>query len=202
MEPEARVSLASWYDLAGVGTLIAAFWIVELDRSVPLLGFDEPEIWDRAEAALLTALTLLVALPVFVRTRRLAARVFYLEGLVRSRRGNGRPRGELAARLGDGNLAIEWRFAVNCAVQSILRPERTGRIVGGQASRTGGALREVYEVERGSGSRFHADGDDLRYLPLCEGQPMRYVGARPDAAGRMILDYRCPDCGGASELLL
>jgi hypothetical protein len=202
MEPRTRVSPASWYELFGVGTLIAAFWIVELDRSVEFLGFGDPGDWDRAEAALLTALTLLIALPVFVRTRRLTSHVVYLEGLLRSRRGGGDPRAEVVARLGDGNLTVEWRFAVNSAVQSILRPERVGRIVAGQASRSGGSLREQYEIEQEGGSRFLADGEDLRHLPLCEGQPMRYVGARHDTEGRLTLEYRCPDCDGISETLL
>jgi hypothetical protein len=202
METRTRVWPVAWYDLFGVALLIAAFWVVEFDRSMPLLGFEEPEIWDRVEAALLTALTLLVAFPVFIRTRRLASHVLYLEGLLQSRRRNGRRPGEVVARLGDGNLTIAWRFAASSAVQSILRPERVGTIVAGQASRTGGALREVYEVESPSGSRFRADGEDLRYLPLCEGQPMRYAGARPDAEGRLTLGYRCADCGGTSELLL
>src|SRR5262249_51201353 len=158
--------------------------------------------WDRAEAVLLTVLTLLLALPAFLRMRRLTAHVLYLEAVLRSRRGAGHPRGAVVARLGDGNLAIEWRLAFDSAVQSILRPDRVGRIVAGQAFWAGESLHEVYEIERPGGSRFHAEGEDLRYLPLCEGRPMRYVRARHHAEGRLTLVYQCPDCSGTSELLL
>jgi hypothetical protein len=202
MEQGPRIAPPLLYEAFGVGALIATYWIVELDQPAAILGLDDHKVWDRLEAALLTALTLLLALPAFVRMRRLTAHVFYLEALLRSRRGGGPPRGEIVARLGDGNRAIEWRLAFDSAVQSILRPEHVGRIVAGQAYWTGGSLREVYEIERAGGSRFHADGEDLRYLPLCEGRPMRYVKARHDTEGRLTLDYRCPDCDGTSGLLL
>ncbi len=203
MEHGTRIAPPLLYEMFGVGALIATYWIVELDRPAEILGLDDYKVWDRLEAALLTVLTLLLALPAFVRMRRLTAHVFYLEALLRSRRGGGHPRGEIVARLGDGNPATEWRFAFDSAVQSILHPERGGRVVAGQASRSaGGLLREQYEVEREGGSRFFADGEDLRYLPLCEGRPMRYVRARHDVEGRLTLVYQCPDCWETSELLL
>jgi hypothetical protein len=192
------------YQILGFGTLIAVYWLVELADlpGAPLAAFD-PRGWDRAEAALLTALTLVIAVPSIVRTRRLASQVHYLEGLLRSRGRGSHQRSPEVARLGDGDLTVAWRFALDAVVQSIVRPERAGRIVGGRAFQTpAGVVREEYEVEREAGARFLADGDDLRTVPLCEGRPMDYLRALRHPDGGVTVAYRCRDCGGISEMLL
>ena len=203
MESRDRVARAPWYEMLGFGVLIAMYWLVELTPSPEFLGFENVRAWDQAESVLLTTLTLLVAVPAVGRTRRLAAKVFYLEGILRSRDHGSDATVGVIARLADGNLAVQWRFALETAVQSIVHPAASGTIVAGRAYRAAdGRPREEYEVQRQDGSRFVASGEELRYLPLCEGRPMHYVGVREDPGGPVTLLYRCPDCGGTSQLLL
>jgi hypothetical protein len=204
MERVIRLPDVSWYQVFGFGALIAMYWLVELaDLPGAPLSILDPRAWDRSEAVLLTALTLAVAVPSIVRTRRLTSHVHYLEGILRSRGRGNHQRAPEVARLGDGNLTVAWRFALDAVVQSIVRPERAGRIVGGRAFRSpAGLLREEYEVERAVGSRFLADGEDLRSVPLCEGRPMDYVRTWRHPDGAVTVAYRCRDCGGISEMLL
>jgi hypothetical protein len=107
------------------------------------------------------------------------------------------------ASLGDGNLTVAWRFTLDDWVQSTLHPELVGRVVAGRASRSAaGPVLEKYEIEVDGGFRFLVEGGHLRFLPLCEGRAMRFVGTRQDAPGSTTLVYRCPDCNGTAQLLL
>jgi hypothetical protein len=176
------------YEVIGFGSLIAMYWLVELPM-VPtlILGADAHAAWDRIESALLTTLALLVACPIAFRTRRLASRVSYLEELLRkdpwSRREEGLAgRRVLVARLGDGSLTTAWRFALDDWVQSIAHPEIVGRVMAGRAWRSAaGSLREEYEIELDGNFRLILEGGHLRFMPLCDGRPMRFVGTRRGA---------------------
>ena len=197
------------YEVIGFGSLIAMYWLVELPF-VPtlILGPDAHAAWDQLESVLLTTLALLVACPIALRTRRLASRVSYLEALLRkdpwARRDDTRAGGDvLVGSLGDGGLTTTWRLAMGDWVQSIVHPEMVGRVVAGRAWRTpSGALREEYEIELEAGFRLIVEGGLLRFVPLCEGRPMRFVGTRQGPQQFATLVYRCPDCNGTTELLL
>jgi hypothetical protein len=197
------------YEVLGFGSLIAMYWVVELPF-VPtlILGEDGHAAWDRVESVLLTTLALLVGWPIALRTRRLASRVYYLEALLRkdpwSRRDDSRGLPDvLVASLGDGSLTTTWRLALGDWVQSIVQPEIVGRVVAGRVWRTAsGAHREEYEIEVEAGFRLVVEGGLLRFAPLCEGRPMRFVGTRQGPQQFTILLYRCPDCSGTTELLL
>jgi len=197
------------YEVTGFGSLIAMYWLVELPI-VPalILGADAHLAWDRIESVLLTTLALFVACSTVFRTKRLASRVSYLEELLRKDPWSRRPdsqsgRDATVAGLGDGNLTIEWRFARDDWVQSILDPEQVGRVVAGLACQApAGPLRQEYEIELDGGFRFLVEGGHLRFLPLCAGRPMRFVCIRQGAREFATLLYRCPDCNGTTELLL
>jgi hypothetical protein len=207
---QTRTLPALWrYEVTGFGSLIAMYWLVELPF-VPtlILGPDAHSAWDQVESVLLTTLAVLVACPIALRARRLASRVSYLEALLRkdawSRRDNGRGlRDTLVASLGDGSLTTPWRLALGDWVQSIVQPEIVGRVIAGRLWRTAsGAHREEYEIELEGRFRLVVEGGLLRFAPLCEGRPMRFVGTRQGPQQFTVLLYRCPDCNGTTELLL
>ncbi len=186
-----------WYQASGFAALIALAWFTDLGRiHVWLFGTDTP--W--TEAATDNTLVLLVALPVLVLSQRLAARVRDLEGLLRhdasTRRLDRGERDAPLARLGDGTLAVPWRFALNTWVQALRYPAQVGRVVAG-------CVREEYEVEIEGGLRVLADGGDLRSVPLCGNEPMRFVEVRPaphaSPTGEALV-YRCPRCDETREL--
>ncbi|MCX7047794.1 MAG: hypothetical protein NTX50_20205 [Candidatus Sumerlaeota bacterium] len=75
--------LVLWYECIGFMLLIALSWADEM-LSVPYLllgGLRPASSW--RESVLETAVIMLVAIPMFVLTKRLIARVFYLEEIPR-----------------------------------------------------------------------------------------------------------------------
>jgi hypothetical protein len=203
-----RVSRVLPYEMAGLIALIGAYWVVELPIVAGLLlGPGQDARWDQAESVLLTALALALVCPIVLKTRRLASRVEDLERLLRAdpwnRRVTAREQSVLVGALGDGNPGIAWRLGLDDWVQSTLHPELAGRVVAARAHQAaGGALREDYEIEVEGGFRFLVEGTRLRVLPLCEGQPMRFVGAGRSGPAPLTLAYVCPDCHRRSEILL
>jgi hypothetical protein len=205
--PDKPVSAVLRYQAIGLGVLITAYWSLELPAwSGIRLAIDIHTAWDQIESVLLTFLSVVIAIPIGIMTHRLVSRVGDLEERLeaevqresRERWG----RNTLVARLGDGNLSLTWRLARDVMVQSVQDPDRVGRVLSGRAYRSpSGRPLEEYEIEREDGVRFLARSEDLRVLPLCEGQPMRFNGTRTDGGAETLL-YRCPECQGTSELLL
>jgi hypothetical protein len=71
-----------WYEIAAFGLLIALSWANEL-LGIPARLFGGPHHPNLREAGLETMVILLVAVPIVLRTRRIVARLFYLEGFLR-----------------------------------------------------------------------------------------------------------------------
>jgi hypothetical protein len=70
------------YEIAAFSLLVVLSWADEL-LGVPALLFGGPHHPNIREACLETCITLMVAIPVLIRTRRVVARLFYLEGFLR-----------------------------------------------------------------------------------------------------------------------
>jgi hypothetical protein len=71
-----------WFEIAAFGLLIALSWADEL-LGLPALLFGGSHQPDFREAGLETIVILAVAIPIVIRTRRVIARLFYLEGFLR-----------------------------------------------------------------------------------------------------------------------
>jgi hypothetical protein len=80
VEVETRNSARTvlWYEIVAFGLLIALSWADEL-LGLPVRLFGGPHHPNIGEAALETFAILAVAIPVTMRTRRIVARLFYLE---------------------------------------------------------------------------------------------------------------------------
>lgn len=78
--PQSRIL---WYQALGFLVIIALSWLDELISLPRLLFGGPPTAPDWHEAALETALTLAVWLPVFLVTRRLLARLYHVERFIR-----------------------------------------------------------------------------------------------------------------------
>jgi hypothetical protein len=71
-----------WFEIAAFGLIIALSWADEL-FGVPALLFGGAHRPDIREAILETVVTLLVAIPIVIHTRRVVSRPFYFEGFLR-----------------------------------------------------------------------------------------------------------------------
>ena len=82
METKTIARTVLWYEIAAFGLLVALSWANELFGIPARLfgGLHHPNIW---EACLEAFVILLVAIPIVLRTRRIVARLFYLEGFLR-----------------------------------------------------------------------------------------------------------------------
>jgi hypothetical protein len=71
-----------WFEIAGFGLIIALSWADELfGAAARLLG--RPHRADIGEAIVESLVTLLVAIPIVIHTRRVVSRPFYFEGFLR-----------------------------------------------------------------------------------------------------------------------
>ena len=82
METKTSARTVLWYEIAAFGLLIALSWANEL-FGIPALLFGGPHHPNLREAGLETIAILVVAVPIVLRTRRIVARLFYLEGFLR-----------------------------------------------------------------------------------------------------------------------
>lgn len=82
MEAKTFARTVLWYEIAAFGLLVALSWTDEL-FGVPALLFGGPHHPNLREASLETIITLLVAIPIVSRTKRVVARLFHLEGFLR-----------------------------------------------------------------------------------------------------------------------
>ena len=82
MEVKTNGRTVLWWEIAAFSLLIAVSWADEL-FGVPALLFGGSHQPNYREAGLETIVILLVAIPVVTRTRRVAARLFHLEGFLR-----------------------------------------------------------------------------------------------------------------------
>ena len=82
MEPKIIARTVMWYEIAAFSLLIALSWADEL-IGVPARLFGGSHQPNIPEAALETIVILLVAIPIVIRTRRVVARLFYLEGFLK-----------------------------------------------------------------------------------------------------------------------
>jgi hypothetical protein len=71
-----------WYEIAAFSLLIAMSWADEL-LGIPARVFGGPHHPNLGEAWMETFVILLVAIPIVIRTKRVVARLFYLEGFLR-----------------------------------------------------------------------------------------------------------------------
>ena len=82
METKSFARSVLWYEIAAFSLLIAVSWVDEL-LGVPARlfgGIHHPNV---PEACLETIVILSVGIPIVIRTRRVVARLFYLEGFLR-----------------------------------------------------------------------------------------------------------------------
>jgi hypothetical protein len=82
METKAIARTVLWYEIAAFILLVAVSWIDEL-FGIPARLFGGPHHPNIREAILETIVILMVAIPIVIRTRRVVARLFYLEGFLR-----------------------------------------------------------------------------------------------------------------------
>lgn len=82
METKTIARTVLWYEIAAFTLLVAMSWADEL-LGLPALLFGGSHQPDYREAALETAVILVVAIPVVLRTRRIVARLFYLEAFLK-----------------------------------------------------------------------------------------------------------------------
>jgi hypothetical protein len=82
METKAIARTVLWYEIAAFSLLVAVSWIDEL-LGLPARLFGGPHHPNIREASLETIVILMVAIPIVIRTRRVVARLFYLEGFLR-----------------------------------------------------------------------------------------------------------------------
>jgi hypothetical protein len=82
METKAFARTVLWYEIAAFSLLVALSWADEL-FGVPALLFGGSHQPNFREASLETVIILIVAIPMVIRTRRVVARLFYLEGFLR-----------------------------------------------------------------------------------------------------------------------
>ena len=71
-----------WYEIAAFTLLVAVSWADEI-FGLPGLLFGGSHHPNYREASLETIVILMVAIPIVIRTRRVVARLFYLEGFLR-----------------------------------------------------------------------------------------------------------------------
>jgi hypothetical protein len=71
-----------WYEVAAFSLLIVLSWADEL-LGIPARLFGGPHHPNLPEAGLETFVILLVAVPIVLRTKRVVARLFYLEGFLK-----------------------------------------------------------------------------------------------------------------------
>ena len=82
METQTFARTVLWLEIAAFSLLIAMSWADEL-FGVPALLFGGEHQPDLREAGLETLVILVVAIPIILRTRRVVARLFYLENFLR-----------------------------------------------------------------------------------------------------------------------
>jgi hypothetical protein len=82
METKTIARTVLWYEIAAFGLLVAVSWADEL-LGLPGRLFGGPHHPNVREAVLETIVILVVAIPIVLRTRRVAARLFYLEGFLK-----------------------------------------------------------------------------------------------------------------------
>jgi len=82
MEPKIIARTVLWYEIAAFSLLIVLSWADEL-LGIPARLLGGPHQPNIPEAVLETIVILLVAIPIVIRTRRVVARLFYLEGFLK-----------------------------------------------------------------------------------------------------------------------
>jgi len=81
MKPSGSASRIVWFETAAFGTLIAMSWANEFGLEKTLFGAAYVPNW--RDAALQTAITVLVGVPTVLLSWRLSRRLHYLEGFLR-----------------------------------------------------------------------------------------------------------------------
>ena len=82
METTTIARTVFWYEIAAFSLLVALSWADEL-LGIPGRLFGGPHHPNIREAVLETVVILAVAIPIVLRTRRVVARLFYLEGFLK-----------------------------------------------------------------------------------------------------------------------
>jgi hypothetical protein len=82
METKTIARTILWYEIGAFSLLVAMSWVDEL-LGLPARIFGGPHQPNIPEAGLETFVILLVAIPIVIRTRRVVARLFYLEGFLK-----------------------------------------------------------------------------------------------------------------------
>ena len=82
MEAKTIARTVLWFEIGAFSLLIAISWVDEL-LGMPARLFGGPHLPNIPEAVLETIVILLVAIPIVMRTRRVVARLFYLEGFLK-----------------------------------------------------------------------------------------------------------------------
>jgi hypothetical protein len=82
METKNIARTVLWYEIAAFSLLVVLSWFDEL-LGIPARVFGGPHQSNIREASLETIVILIVAIPIVIRTRRMVARLFYLEGFLR-----------------------------------------------------------------------------------------------------------------------
>lgn len=82
MEAKTIARTVLWYEIGAFILLIVLSWADEL-LGIPARLFGGPHQPNIPEAVLETIVILLVAIPIVIRTRRVVARLFYLEGFLK-----------------------------------------------------------------------------------------------------------------------
>ena len=82
METKTIARTVLWYEIGAFTLLVALSWVDEL-LGLPARIFGGPHRPNIPEATLETIVILMVAIPIVIRTRRVVARLFYLEGFLK-----------------------------------------------------------------------------------------------------------------------